>query len=112
MIHVFPRDIFTVHFQEHETLFRIVSTPFPTISSNGSTRNKMESIINKPMFFPVDMPLQNHFKVMIIEQLQNVSRIIHRTAPDRKSTRLNSSHVRISYAVFCLKKKIHALKIN
>src|SRR5436305_8704157 len=27
---------------------------------------------------------------------------------DRKSTRLNSSHVRISYAVFCLKKKIPA----
>src|SRR3989442_2245779 len=26
-------------------------------------------------------------------------------AADRKSTRLNSSHVRISYAVFCLKKK-------
>src|SRR5690349_24216033 len=28
--------------------------------------------------------------------------------PDRKSTRLNSSHVEISYAVFCLKKKIGA----
>src|SRR5207302_10391064 len=28
-----------------------------------------------------------------------------RKAPDRKSTRLNSSHVKISYAVFCLKKK-------
>src|SRR6266511_4797697 len=27
------------------------------------------------------------------------------TALDRKSTRLNSSHVKISYAVFCLKKK-------
>src|SRR6266540_5804503 len=27
------------------------------------------------------------------------------TAPDRKSTRLNSSHITISYAVFCLKKK-------
>src|SRR2546428_8911984 len=26
--------------------------------------------------------------------------------PDRKSTRLNSSHDQISYAVFCLKKKI------
>src|SRR5690606_28527286 len=25
-------------------------------------------------------------------------------SPDRKSTRLNSSHVKISYAVFCLKK--------
>src|SRR5436309_7002804 len=28
---------------------------------------------------------------------------------DRKSTRLNSSHVKISYAVFCLKKKIEML---
>src|SRR5690606_42014917 len=28
--------------------------------------------------------------------------------PDRKSTRLNSSHVKISYAVFCLKKKQRA----
>src|SRR5947209_14905147 len=28
------------------------------------------------------------------------------TASDRKSTRLNSSHANISYAVFCLKKKI------
>src|SRR5690606_41352156 len=28
-----------------------------------------------------------------------------RRLPDRKSTRLNSSHVKISYAVFCLKKK-------
>src|SRR5690606_40672701 len=28
-----------------------------------------------------------------------------RPAPDRKSTRLNSSHVKTSYAVFCLKKK-------
>src|SRR5690606_41502374 len=28
-------------------------------------------------------------------------------ARDRKSTRLNSSHVKISYAVFCLKKKKH-----
>src|SRR5438874_3920343 len=35
---------------------------------------------------------------------------------DRKSTRLNSSHVEISYAVFCLKKKkkskIHNLYLN
>src|SRR3712207_7311457 len=27
--------------------------------------------------------------------------------PDRKSTRLNSSHANISYAVFCLKKRSH-----
>src|SRR5690606_36843771 len=31
---------------------------------------------------------------------------------DRKSTRLNSSHVKISYAVFCLKKKIKIISMN
>src|SRR5258705_11681921 len=31
-----------------------------------------------------------------------------RSIPDRKSTRLNSSHLGISYAVFCLKKKIQS----
>src|SRR3712207_7956118 len=30
---------------------------------------------------------------------------------DRKSTRLNSSHANISYAVFCLKKKMPALRL-
>src|SRR5438874_3247948 len=33
-----------------------------------------------------------------------------RLSRDRKSTRLNSSHVEISYAVFCLKKKTKQLK--
>src|SRR5258705_9359466 len=31
--------------------------------------------------------------------------LFHRNNEDRKSTRLNSSHLGISYAVFCLKKK-------
>src|SRR2546430_7524843 len=31
-------------------------------------------------------------------------------AEDRKSTRLNSSHSQISYAVFCLKKKKHTIE--
>src|SRR2546430_8082052 len=34
-----------------------------------------------------------------------IKELNHHTAPDRKSTRLNSSHSQISYAVFCLKKK-------
>src|SRR2546426_8182347 len=32
-------------------------------------------------------------------------RVVPRCSTDRKSTRLNSSHLVISYAVFCLKKK-------
>src|SRR5690606_42114123 len=43
------------------------------------------------------------------QRLAGLSRTIHPTAVtherDRKSTRLNSSHVKTSYAVFCLKKK-------
>src|SRR5438874_11556399 len=38
---------------------------------------------------------------------------LSKSEEDRKSTRLNSSHVEISYAVFCLKKKKnHKLKTN
>src|SRR5256885_11536254 len=36
----------------------------------------------------------------------------HARARDRKSTRLNSSHLVISYAVFCLKKKIYTICIT
>src|SRR5438874_7476876 len=36
----------------------------------------------------------------------------HERAEDRKSTRLNSSHVEISYAVFCLKKKKNKIKVK
>src|SRR5436305_14586134 len=39
------------------------------------------------------------------QALVEVHRGAGRLGGDRKSTRLNSSHVRISYAVFCLKKK-------
>src|SRR2546427_7625967 len=34
----------------------------------------------------------------------------HIATPDRKSTRLNSSHSQISYAVFCLKKKKNTVR--
>src|SRR3712207_8541850 len=33
--------------------------------------------------------------------------VLHDLPADRKSTRLNSSHANISYAVFCLQKKTH-----
>src|SRR3712207_7879686 len=36
----------------------------------------------------------------------------HSYAEDRKSTRLNSSHANISYAVFCLKKKKYSTSLD
>src|SRR2546430_11949411 len=40
-----------------------------------------------------------------VSDLEGLARDTHKFERDRKSTRLNSSHSQISYAVFCLKKK-------
>src|SRR5438067_6369647 len=63
-------------------------------------------------------PLGSHVNQTLIHKFRRVQRSIEVLEPanpdalhpfeiklDRKSTRLNSSHVSISYAVFCLKKK-------
>src|SRR3712207_7329970 len=39
------------------------------------------------------------------DQVHDIARLVAGLPGDRKSTRLNSSHANISYAVFCLKKK-------
>src|SRR5690606_40548856 len=45
------------------------------------------------------------FQALAEKSFQHKSQHKQQQAGDRKSTRLNSSHVKISYAVFCLKKK-------
>src|SRR5689334_24627816 len=52
-------------------------------------------------------PRLDHRPHVAITQRQRLIQLApHRVDRDRKSTRLNSSHSSISYAVFCLKKKI------
>src|SRR5690606_35917178 len=43
--------------------------------------------------------------IIVADLVMSVDNVIAIAGADRKSTRLNSSHVKISYAVFCLKKK-------
>src|SRR5690242_20888712 len=57
------------------------------------------------------LPIFEH--ALLVEVIRKAAEIQRRLpagasapAEDRKSTRLNSSHMSISYAVFCLKKKI------
>src|SRR5207302_8365079 len=47
-----------------------------------------------------------------LEVLQRLRKGTSNKNSDRKSTRLNSSHVKISYAVFCLKKKKPTVAAN
>src|SRR6516165_670603 len=51
-------------------------------------------------------------EVMLTASCRNEARFPSPLAADRKSTRLNSSHSQISYAVFCLKKKITSIKLR
>src|SRR2546427_2100919 len=51
---------------------------------------------------PWPAPILNRFN--LVQHARSAS-ALSRLARDRKSTRLNSSHSQISYAVFCLKKK-------
>src|SRR5690606_17219265 len=48
---------------------------------------------------------QAKFNLANAEELPFKNETFDKVLTDRKSTRLNSSHVKISYAVFCLKKK-------
>src|SRR3712207_8547918 len=52
------------------------------------------------------LTLQLHELLTYLGQ-RGVTTLLVVAQQDRKSTRLNSSHANISYAVFCLKKKIH-----
>src|SRR3712207_8395812 len=56
----------------------------------------MESACERAFGEPIDVPCLLHFGSWVGADMDG---------KDRKSTRLNSSHANISYAVFCLKKK-------
>src|SRR3712207_8050205 len=52
-----------------------------------------------------DPLLHRHRRTRLIRGGARPARLCRQVLQDRKSTRLNSSHANISYAVFCLKKK-------
>src|SRR5438067_10062375 len=67
---------------------------------------RLASTVGQREAFGARLEASEHFRVALGAGLERVQ--------DRKSTRLNSSHVSISYAVFCLKKKklIKYTKLN
>src|SRR5688500_14134323 len=65
------------------------------VGAYGSVRGRLTPRIDKLAAEGIRL---NNFNV-------EFSCVVSRAALDRKSTRLNSSHLVISYAVFCLKKK-------
>src|SRR5256885_13197393 len=80
----------------YTTLFRSKEPTDPTrLVANGTEREGEER------FLEIPMAIEKHPLILEIGRLT-----------DRKSTRLNSSHLVISYAVFCLKKKTILTEIS
>src|SRR5690606_18109773 len=64
---------------------------------------RIQTITLEQQFLPPSLDLS--FRVDVVDGDDDVVSTSTRNDRDRKSTRLNSSHVKTSYAVFCLKKK-------
>src|SRR3989454_9118111 len=69
--------------------------PYTTLFRSKSFMDNDGQELDKPV--PIRVAVRVHRDEMTVDYSE--------VAEDRKSTRLNSSHLVISYAVFCLKKK-------
>src|SRR5256885_11266131 len=77
--------------------------PYTTLFRSSNAREGLRIIRETPIHLIVtDQRMPEMTGVQFLEAV----------IPDRKSTRLNSSHLVISYAVFCLKKKKKTINTN
>src|SRR5690606_39666261 len=105
----------TLHYESHQVRLqlRLRQGELSPINDNFSTgwaatlRNIMSEdsrFVREAVY--LHAPQQNPFWVHALHSSGDIKGDNgYRAHRDRKSTRLNSSHVKISYAVFCLKKK-------
>src|SRR5438045_5861458 len=75
--------------------------PDSAFASELAMKNKWEDRENRR---EAEIPKNWNAGVFLLEMTQ-MPGVFEQDGGDRKSTRLNSSHLGISYAVFCLKKK-------
>src|SRR5258708_17165774 len=84
--------------------------PYTTLFRSGSSL--LSSLfVMAPLPAAHELQIFEHFRLfgrsqIVLRKRGYAAMSLTVTAGDRKSTRLNSSHQIISYAVFCLKKKI------
>src|SRR5258705_1033157 len=77
--------------------------PYTTLFRSGSRLVSTEA--ERAVLLLADASGHGIGPALSVTQVRAMLRMAVRVGQDRKSTRLNSSHLGISYAVFCLKKK-------
>src|SRR3712207_6928564 len=83
----------------YTTLFRSAPSPAEELPAVGDAAVP-DGLVHEE---PVAVEPANRRDALAFQVAEE--RLVEGADPDRKSTRLNSSHANISYAVFCLKKK-------
>src|SRR5215469_8266511 len=93
-------------FEERRT-DRLVPVPDPNLKSMPSVlaSSRIDSIVSSTELMKHAEACWARPGTPMLNQTGLLNEACCVTSRDRKSTRLNSSHVEISYAVFCLKKK-------
>src|SRR2546430_6645228 len=76
--------------------------PYTTLFRSRRDARRLAHVLQPERDRPPDDVRQIEIAVLVLEA--------RRRRRDRKSTRLNSSHSQISYAVFCLKKKTYVTR--
>src|SRR3989449_10353279 len=91
----------------HDDLFTVGVEPKPDKPSNVAKRVEITLGDIEAGFKKADVIVEREFKTAPVHQgyIEPHAALASVSEEDRKSTRLNSSHGYISYAVFCLKKK-------
>src|SRR5699024_11559572 len=74
------------------------------VGNAGNALKKMAELLPNKAIKVIDSEQKEEVSISEIE-VDDIVEVKAGESIDRKSTRLNSSHVSISYAVFCLKKK-------
>src|SRR5690606_41327751 len=82
-----PPVIYTLSLHDALPIYGLPENGAPPLGGRTADVAQVDLVV-----FPAELPMLPNERVQPLEG-------------DRKSTRLNSSHVKISYAVFCLKKK-------
>src|SRR5690554_7665227 len=81
------------------------STLFPYTTLFRSYEKLGDLEISAAVTGSAGLSIAKWLNIDFVQEVIASTKTVETLIPDRKSTRLNSSHVRISYAVFCLKKK-------
>src|SRR2546428_7164470 len=90
----------------YTTLFRSEATALASFLAPAEPKPRATALPGDPVLLQRGQNLVQNSGCLNCHSLKLTNSFF---TPDRKSTRLNSSHDQISYAVFCLKKKTTAL---